>query len=40
MFPEPIKKALTDAEERMKKSVQVTSQELAALRTGFRFGRM
>ncbi len=34
MFPEPIKKALTDAEERMKKSVQVTSQELAALRTG------
>ncbi len=34
MFPEPIKKVLTEAEERMKKSVQVTSHELAVLRTG------
>lgn len=31
---EPIKKILADAEERMKKSVEVTAQELAALRTG------
>lgn len=34
MFPEPIKKILADAEGRMKKSVEVTSRELAALRTG------
>jgi ribosome recycling factor len=34
MFAEPIKKILADAEERMKKSVQVTSHELASLRTG------
>jgi ribosome recycling factor len=34
MFAEPIKKVLADAEERMKKSVQVTSQELTSLRTG------
>jgi ribosome recycling factor len=34
MFAELIKKILADAEERMKKSVEVTSHELASLRTG------
>jgi ribosome recycling factor len=34
MFAEPIKKVLADAEERMKKSVQVTSQELTSLQNG------
>ena len=34
MFAEAIKKILTEAEERMRKSVEVPSQELASLRTG------